>query len=107
MSLRVPRIVNLRSDPFERAPEDATMFYDRWMAGLAFLLVPAQMIVGEFLKTFNEFAPTPEACEFQCRSGFGESSTTREGIGKLQRAANRGGPSGFAPSRGALGRSPD
>jgi arylsulfatase len=64
VSLRVPRIVNLRSDPFERAPEDATMFYDRWMAGLAFLLVPAQMIVGEFLKTFNEFPPRQKPASF-------------------------------------------
>ena len=64
VSLRVPRIVNLRSDPFERAPEDATMFYDRWMAGLAFLLVPAQMIVGEFLKTFSEFPPRQKPASF-------------------------------------------
>jgi arylsulfatase len=64
VSLRVPRIVNLRSDPFERAPEDASMFYDRWMAGLAFLLVPAQMIVGEFLKTFNEFPPRQKPASF-------------------------------------------
>jgi arylsulfatase len=33
--------------------EDATLFYDKWMADRAFLLVPAQAIVGEFLKTFR------------------------------------------------------
>src|SRR6187549_819479 len=47
VSLRVPNIYNLRSDPFERATEDATMFYDKWKADRAFLLVPAQAIVGE------------------------------------------------------------
>ena len=31
------------------------MFYGKWMADRAFLLVPAQAIVGEFLKTFEEF----------------------------------------------------
>src|SRR4029450_5431748 len=45
--LRAPDIVNLRSDPFERASEDADMFYAKWMADLTFLLVPAQAIVGQ------------------------------------------------------------
>jgi arylsulfatase len=53
--LRVPNLYNLRSDPFERATEDANLFYRKWMADRAFLLVPAQAIVGEFLKTFQEF----------------------------------------------------
>ena len=55
--LRVPDIYNLRSDPFERATEDADMFYSKWKADRAFLLVPAQAIVGEFLKTFKDFPP--------------------------------------------------
>ena len=53
--MRVPNIYNLRSDPFERASEDATMFYGKWKVDRAFLLVPAQEIVGQFLATFKEF----------------------------------------------------
>jgi len=34
------------------------MFYGKWLIDRAFLLVPAQMIVGEFLKTFQEFPRT-------------------------------------------------
>ncbi len=64
VSLRAPKIVNLRSDPFERGPEDASMFYDKWMVDLAFLLVPAQAIVGEFLKTFQEFPPRQKPASF-------------------------------------------
>jgi arylsulfatase len=64
VSLRAPKIVNLRSDPFERGPEDASMFYDKWMADLAFLLVPAQAIVAEFLKTFQEFPPRQKPASF-------------------------------------------
>jgi arylsulfatase A-like enzyme len=64
VSLRAPLIVNLRSDPFERGPEDASMFYDKWMADLAFLLVPAQAIVGQFLKTFAEFPPRQKPASF-------------------------------------------
>src|SRR6187397_851742 len=57
VALRAPKMFNLRSDPFERADEDGLMFYDKWMADRAFLLVPAQAIVGEFLKTFKDFPP--------------------------------------------------
>ena len=30
VAMRMPHIYNLRSDPFERASEDASMFYDKW-----------------------------------------------------------------------------
>jgi arylsulfatase len=63
-SLRAPDIYNLRSDPFERASEDATLFYGKWMADRTFLLVPAQAIVGEFLKTFKEFPPRQKPARF-------------------------------------------
>ena len=64
VSLRAPNIFNLRTDPFERATEDATMFYGKWCADRTFLLVPAQAIVGEFLKTFQEFPPRQKAASF-------------------------------------------
>jgi arylsulfatase len=62
--LRAPSMINLRSDPFERGNEDASIFYDKWMMDRAFLLVPAQAIVGEFLKTFQEFPPRAKAASF-------------------------------------------
>ena len=64
VSLRVPKVYNLRSDPFERGDEDASMFYDKWMADRSFLLVPAQAIVGEFLKTFESFPPRQKPASF-------------------------------------------
>jgi len=64
VSLRAPTIVNLRTDPFERGPEDASVFYDKWVADRSYLLVPAQAIVGEFLKTFQEFPPRAKAASF-------------------------------------------
>jgi len=62
--MRAPKMFNLRSDPFERADHDATMFYDKWMADRAFLLVPAQAIVAQFLKTFEEFPPRQKPASF-------------------------------------------
>src|SRR5262249_34681478 len=60
--LRVPQIYNLRSDPFERGDEG--LFYIKWQADRTFLLVPAQAIVGEFLKTFKEFPPRQRPASF-------------------------------------------
>jgi arylsulfatase A-like enzyme len=62
--LRAPKIFNVRSDPFERADYDATMFYDKWVADRSFLLVPAQAIVAEYLKTFEKFPPRQKPASF-------------------------------------------
>jgi len=64
VSLRLPKIFNLRSDPFERADAEADMFYAKWMADRAFLLVPAQVIVAQFLKTFDQFPPRQRPSSF-------------------------------------------
>jgi arylsulfatase len=50
-----PEYIEPENGSFERATEDATMFYGKWCADRTFLLVPAQAIVGEFLKTFRSF----------------------------------------------------
>jgi arylsulfatase len=64
VSKRVPDIYNLRTDPFERASEDAPMFYGKWKIDRAYLLVPAQAIVGEFLQTFKDFPPRQRPASF-------------------------------------------
>jgi arylsulfatase A-like enzyme len=61
--LRVPKIFNLRSDPYERADITSNTYYD-WMLDHAFLLVPAQSYVAEFLATFKEFPPRQKAASF-------------------------------------------
>ena len=61
--LRAPKIFNLRSDPFERAEHEAGG-YDRWFVEHAFVLVPAQAIVGQHLATFQEFPPRQKPGSF-------------------------------------------
>jgi arylsulfatase A-like enzyme len=61
--LRVPKIFNLRTDPFERADVTSNTYYD-WLLDHAFLLVPAQKYVGDFLATFKEFPPRQKAASF-------------------------------------------
>ncbi len=61
--LRVPLIFNLRRDPYERAQKTSNTYYD-WLIDRAYLLVPAQAYVGNFLKTFKEFPPRQKAASF-------------------------------------------
>jgi arylsulfatase A-like enzyme len=61
--LRFPKLFNLRSDPFESADHDG-MDYKRWRIEHAFVLVPAQQYVGQFLATFKEFPPSQRPGSF-------------------------------------------
>ncbi|TMV08501.1 arylsulfatase [Ruegeria sediminis] len=61
--LRVPLIFNLRRDPYERGYRTSNTYYD-WMLDRAYMLVPAQQYVGNFLATFQEYPPRQEAASF-------------------------------------------
>jgi hypothetical protein len=53
----------LRRDPYERATITSNTYYD-WMLDRAYLLVPAQVYVGNFLATFKEYPPRMKAASF-------------------------------------------
>jgi len=61
--LRFPKLFNLRTDPYERADITSNTYYDWWFDH-AFICVPAQKVVGEFLATFKEFPPSQKAGSF-------------------------------------------
>ena len=63
VSLRLPKIFNLRTDPYERADVTSNTYYD-WLLDHAFLLVPAQDYVGKFLTSFQEYPPRQKAASF-------------------------------------------
>ena len=63
VTLRVPKLFNLRTDPFERADITSVTYYD-WFVNHVFLLVPAQAFVGEFLQTFREYPQRQKAASF-------------------------------------------
>jgi arylsulfatase A-like enzyme len=62
-ALRVPKIFNLKTDPYERADITSNTYWD-WMLDHAYMLVPAQTFVGRFLATFQEFPPRQKAASF-------------------------------------------
>ena len=61
--LRAPKMFNLRTDPFEKADTTSNTYWD-WSLDRAFLVVPTQAIVGEFLQTFVDFPPRMKAASF-------------------------------------------
>ena len=61
--LRVPLVLNLRRDPYERAPITSNTYYD-WLLDRAYLLVPAQTYVGDFMNTFVDYPPRQKAASF-------------------------------------------
>jgi len=62
-NLRVPKIFNLRTDPYERADVTSNTYYD-WLIDHIFLLVPAQDYVGQFLATFRDYPQRQKAATF-------------------------------------------
>jgi arylsulfatase A-like enzyme len=60
---RLPLIFNLRTDPLERANITSNTYWD-WLIDRAFLLVPAQAYVANFLKTYAEFPPSQKPDTF-------------------------------------------
>ncbi len=77
VTLRVPKLFNLRSDPFEEA-DQIGMDYQHWRIDRIFVLVPAQQYVGQFLATFKEFPPSQKVGSFSLDSVL-ESLTKAQG----------------------------
>ncbi len=63
VALRVPKIFNLRIDPYERADITSNTYYD-WLIDHAYLMVPAQDYVGKFLMTFKDYPQRQKAASF-------------------------------------------
>jgi len=63
VTLRMPKLFNLRTDPYERADVTSNTYYD-WFLDHVFLMVPAQDYVRKFLATFKEFPQRQKAASF-------------------------------------------
>jgi arylsulfatase len=63
VELRLPKLFNLRSDPFERADHEG-MGYGQWRIDRAFLIAPAGAYVAQWLQSFKEFPPRQKPGSF-------------------------------------------
>jgi arylsulfatase len=61
--LRIPKLYNLRTDPYERADITSNTYWD-WYLSKAYMIMAAQAIVAPFLATFKEFPPRQKAASF-------------------------------------------
>ena len=79
VALRVPKLFNLRTDPYERADVTSNTYYD-WTVDNLYLIFAAIQLIGEFLSTFQEFPPRQRAASF----------TIDQALEKLQSALTTG-----------------
>ncbi len=63
VTLRFPKLINLRRDPFERADHES-IGYGKWRAERMYLLAPAANYVGKFLSTFKDYPPRQKPGSF-------------------------------------------
>jgi arylsulfatase len=79
VALRVPKLFNLRTDPFERADTTSNTYYD-WFIDNDYIALAATAIMTQFLQTFVEFPPRQRAASF----------TIDQAVAKLEAALTTG-----------------
>jgi arylsulfatase len=78
--LRLPKIINLRTDPYEFAPITSNTYYD-WMLHNDYFIFGAQAAAAKFAETFREFPPVQRPNSF----------TVDEAMSKMNEAASSTG----------------
>ena len=75
--LRLPKLFNLRTDPFELADVTSSSYWD-WYATKACTVMAAQALLAEFSATFEDYPPRHQAASFTIRQAMQrmESSLT-------------------------------
>ena len=76
--LRLPKLFNLRTDPFERADITSNTYYD-WLVDHVPQVLAAQAIVVPFLETFKEFPPRQKAASFTIDQALAKMSEAASG----------------------------
>ena len=78
--LRVPKLFNLRTDPYERADITSNTYWD-WFIHHAYIIYAAQLIAGQFAATFQDYPPRQKSASF----------TIDDALAKMADAAGGGG----------------
>ncbi len=80
VKLRMPKIFNLRTDPFERADVTSNTYYD-WFLHNAYFIYVAQTAAARFAATFKEFPPAQKAASFTIDDALSKMSDAASGSG--------------------------
>jgi arylsulfatase len=89
-TLRVPKLYNLRTDPYERADITSNTYYD-WFLDHDYIALAATAIVTKFLDTFKEFPPRQKAASF----------TIDQALDKMAAAGTGGSSAALPPKKAA------
>jgi arylsulfatase len=89
-TLRVPKLYNLRTDPYERADITSNTYYD-WFLDHDYIALAATAIVTKFLDTFKEFPPRQKAASF----------TIDQALDKMAAAGTGGSAAALPPKKAA------
>jgi arylsulfatase len=78
VALRLPKLFNLRTDPFERADITSNTYND-WLLHHGSIMQAATELVGDFLKTFKEFPPRQKAASFTIDQAMAKMESASSG----------------------------
>jgi len=65
--LRMPKLFNLRRDPFERADVSSNTYWD-WVLSHAYAIYAMQAVIGEQIQSFKDFPPRQKPASFNLDS---------------------------------------
>jgi arylsulfatase len=80
VTLRVPKLFNLRTDPYERADITSNSYYD-WFFHRAYLPMAASAIILPFLESFKQFPPRQKPGSFSLEQALQKMSDAAGGAG--------------------------
>ena len=63
VELRLPKLFNLRRDPFEKADIDSNTYED-WTIDRAYVVVPMQQVAAAFFKSLQQYPPSQSPGSF-------------------------------------------
>jgi arylsulfatase len=78
--LRLPKIFNLRTDPYERADQTSNSYYD-WLLHHAYILYGAWALAGKFADTFRDFPPVQKPGSFTIDDALKKMGEATHGAG--------------------------
>ena len=62
--LRMPKMFNLRADPYERADITSNTYYDWMISDASGVFIAAPPVVAQFLATFKDYPPSQRPQSF-------------------------------------------
>jgi arylsulfatase len=79
--LRIPKVFNLRTDPFERADITSNSYYE-WFLYHDYIALAASVIIVPFLETFKEFPPRQKPGSFSLDQALQRMNDVASGAGR-------------------------